>query len=261
MVTLTVRRQERIGPHFVSLTLAGDDVRHLERSGYDQAGRLFFSGPGQDDVALPTGERWMLAHALLPAGRRPRVRTYTVRRFAPDLSSFDIEVSLRSPDGPGGPGNAWALAARPGDRVAFLDEGSRYAPAPGAGWQLLAGDESAVPAALAVLESSAAAGGPPAEVFLEVPADEDVRAVRPGVTAPEGTRVHWLPRNDPALRPGTLALRAVREATLPSGPCSAWAAGESALATGVRRHLVGERGVPRAAVTFRGYWRHGRAAL
>jgi NADPH-dependent ferric siderophore reductase len=125
-----------------------------------------------------------------------------------------------------------------------------------ASWQLLVGDESALPAIPAILEQSADA--PPTEVFLEVPSSEDVRH---GITAPATTKIHWLPRNDSSAKPGTLALRAVRDAHLPPGPFYTWAAGESALATGVRRHLVNDRGVPKSDIAFRGYGRHGRAGL
>lgn len=259
MLTLTVRAGERVSPHFRSITLGGDDVRHLERYGYDQSGRLFFADPGNDDVVLPTSERWMLQRTLLSGRRRPRVRSYSIRRFRPEISAFDIEISLHERDGPNAPGTAWALAAEPGDQVAFLDEGYSYRPTAGAEWQLLVGDESALPAILAILEDCADAL--PAEVFLEVPADDDIRR---DVSAPPGTTIHWLPRSvdaDSSTRPGSLALRAVRNARLPEGSFYTWVAGEAALAAGVRRYLVGERGVPRSDITFRGYWRHGRAAL
>jgi NADPH-dependent ferric siderophore reductase len=254
MVALTVLRRERISPHFVSLTVGGDDFRHLEQSGYDQAGRVFFGQPGRDPVVLPTSERWMLQFALQPAAKRPRVRMYTIRRFRPEISAVDIEVAVHE-DRPAAPGTSWALGARPGDRVAFLDEGYTYGPTPGATWQLLVGDESALPAVLAILER--ATGDLPAEVFLEVPADDDIR---PAVTAPAGTTIRWLPRNDPAAKPGTLALQAVRDADLRPGPFYTWVAGESALPTGLRRHLVNDRGVPKRDIAFLGYWKQGKAS-
>jgi NADPH-dependent ferric siderophore reductase len=256
MLTLTVRGRERVSPHFMSVTLGGDDFRHLERSGYDQAGRLFFPGPGQDGFVIPSSEKWMRHYALQPAAKRPRVRLYSIRRFRPELSEIDIEIVIHeeNPGGPAAAGAAWALTAEPGDQVGFLDEGYAYVPTPDATWQLLVGDESALPAILAILERSADAL--PAEVFLEVPADGDIR---PEVTA--SARVHWLPRNDPAMRPGTLALQAVKDARLRPGPCYVWTAGESSLPTGLRRHLVNERGVPKSDIAFLGYWKHGRASL
>ncbi|MFG2590247.1 siderophore-interacting protein [Streptomyces sp. NPDC048438] len=96
-----------------------------------------------------------------------------------------------------------------------------------------------------------------AEVFLEVPETADIRE---DVEAPEGVRVHWLARDGSDGPPGRLALDAVKAATLPSGRSYTWAAGESGPVTGVRRHLVRDRGVPRSDVAFHGYWRHGRSS-
>jgi NADPH-dependent ferric siderophore reductase len=294
MLTLTVQGRERISPHFMRVTLGGDDFQHLEQSGYDQAGRFFIPGPDQAEIVLPSSERWMLQLALQSSAKRPRVRTYSIRRFRPEISGFDIEIavhedptrprkatqataehSLAAPgdaadagafddagdagdvvDVGDAPGATWALTAEPGDRIAFLDEGHSYAPAPDAAWQLLVGDESALPAILAILERSTDAL--PAEVFLEVPADADIRHE---ITAPAATEIHWLPRNEPTMKPGTLALRAVKDARLRPGPFYTWTAGESSLPTGIRRHLTGERGVPGSDIAFRGYWKQGRAGL
>jgi NADPH-dependent ferric siderophore reductase len=183
----------------------------------------------------------------------PAFRTITLG--GPELAAFepagdDQAVRLFFPRaGQDGCGcRPWTT--RPGRRL----RPRRELPAAGRGsWQLLAADESALPAVLAILE-----GAPPdlaAEVFLEVPAKSDIREVE----APPGVRVHWLPRLR-AGRPGTLALQAVREAGLPLERAYAWVAGEAALATGVRRHLVRDRGWPKSDVAFLGYWRHGRAS-
>ncbi|MFD5445754.1 siderophore-interacting protein [Streptomyces tendae] len=260
MLSLTVQGTQQPSPHFMTVTLGGEDVQHLQRSGFDQAGRLFFADPDDDaaKVFLPTTERWILQLTLQGGKQRPRVRTYSIRRFRPDASAFDIEISLHADDGPGaaGPGTRWARAAEPGIKVAFLDEGHSYAPAPGMAWQLLVGDESALPAIVAILEQSAP--DLPAEVFLEVPSSEDIRN---DITAPPGSIVHWLPRTDAGAKPGTLALDSVKQARLPDGPFYAWTAGESSLATGIRRHLVGERGVAKSDISFRGYFSHGRASF
>ncbi|ASQ99555.1 siderophore-interacting protein [Streptomyces sp. 11-1-2] len=260
MLQLSVLRRERISPHFVSLTVGGDDVRHLERAGCDQAGRFFIPAPGQGPghTVFPSSERWMLWYTLQPAARRPRVRTYTVRRFRPDFSAFDLEIAVHAdaPDAPTAPGANWALTAEPGDKLTFLDGGHHYAPVPGATWQLLVGDESALPAILSILEHSA--DTLPAHVFLEVPHDDDVRRDH---IVPATTTMHWLPRDDPSTKPGTLARRALSIAQLPDGPFYTWAAGESSLANGIRRHLVNDRNVTRSHITARGYWRHGTASL
>lgn len=260
MLSLTVQASEQTSPHFMTVTLGGDDVRHLQQTGFDQAGRLFFADPADDgDVFLPSSERWILQLTLQGGKRRPRVRTYTMRRFRPEESAFDIEVSLHEIGASGqasAPGTRWALAAVPGTKVSFLDEGHSYAPSASATWQLLAGDESALPAILAILETSPA--DLPATVFLEVPSPEDIRT---DITMPPGSSINWLPRIDPGSKPGALALDAVKQARLSHGPFYAWTAGESSMATGIRRHLVSERHVPKSDISFRGYFSHGRAGL
>ncbi|MER7309021.1 hypothetical protein E5082_29210 [Streptomyces griseoluteus] len=62
----------------MTVTLGGDDVRHLQQTRFDQAGRLFFADPAENGgVFLLSSERWGL-HLMLQGGkRRPRVRTYT----------------------------------------------------------------------------------------------------------------------------------------------------------------------------------------
>ncbi len=59
-------------------------------------------------------------------------------------------------------------------------------------------------------------------------------------------------------RPGDHVLRAVAAAPVEDVD-HAWVCGESGLATSVRRHLVGERGVDRRRIAFSGYWKVGQA--
>ncbi|WP_410627483.1 siderophore-interacting protein [Amycolatopsis sp. cmx-8-4] len=250
MITLEVLANTAPSPAFRTLTLGGPELAEFEPAGDDQAVRLFFPRAGQDRLRMPTRdhEGWMAEVLLMPKSRRPWVRNYTIRRSRP--GEIDIEFALHDGDAPAA---EWARRARPGDPAGVFDLGVSYLPPAGVAWQLLAGDESALPAVLAILEGAPA--DPVAEVFLEVPAYSDIREVE----APPGARVHWLPRLRPG-RPGTLALQAVRNADLPAGRAYAWVAGEAALATGVRRHLVRDRGWPKSGIAFLGYWRHGRAS-
>lgn len=41
---------------------------------------------------LPGSERWILQSTLQGGKQRPRVRTYSIRRFRPEVSEFDIEI-------------------------------------------------------------------------------------------------------------------------------------------------------------------------
>ncbi|SCE37226.1 NADPH-dependent ferric siderophore reductase, contains FAD-binding and SIP domains [Streptomyces sp. DfronAA-171] len=249
MITLEVRGCQPVSPGFARVTLGGPGVRHLVPAGADQAVRLFFPREGQSELRMPTAsnERWMAQVLLMPKASRPWVRNLTIRSLRPEEEELDIEFALHG----GSPMTSWVRQVRPGDLAGIFDLGTMYRPPAHARGRLLVGDESALPAVLSILESDP--GLSPAEVFVEVAAAHDIRSV----STPPGVRVHWLSRDGES--PGARVLEAVRAAALPEGPLYAWVAGESRLATGVRRHLVGERGIPKRDVTFCGYWRLGRS--
>ncbi|MFI0237729.1 siderophore-interacting protein [Streptomyces sp. NPDC016845] len=252
MITLEVRRTERISPTFLNVTLGGPEAAHLEPMGFDHTIRFFFPREGQTKLRMPRrdSEAWMAELLLMPKATRPRVRNYTVRRIRPELNEVDVEFALHGDS----PASAWARDARPGDPAGIFDMGITYLPPEDVDWQILAGDESALPAVLAILDHAPATLT--GEVFLEVPETADFRT---GLTVPDGITVHWLARGGAAS--GTLVQEAVACTELPPGRGYVWVAGEARLATGVRRHLVRDRAVPKSDIAFHGYWRHGRSSL
>lgn len=254
-----VLRSERISPTFVRLTLTGLDG--LEPRGADHWCRLFFTRQGQDVLALPTRTTeigWYLQYLSTPKARRPWVRAYTLREVRAGVGEVDIDVALHEGEGGRlGPAAQFALDARPGDRVGFLDQGIGFTPDHPHDWTLLIGDETALPAIAGICGSLPAVARGLA--IIEIPTAGD----RQHIEAPAGMEITWIARDEfsrPAGRPGELALEALTRADLPEGSVHAHAIGEAALATGARRHLVQERGVPKRHVDFVGYWRYGRAA-
>ncbi len=250
MITAAVVRTTPLSPHYTRVTIGGAQLAAFEYQGLDQLVRLFFPRPEQTELRMPTaaGNGWMAQTLLMPARTRPYVRNYTVRSFRADELELDIDFVVHGD----GPASTWAVNAAPGDPVGLFDEGTMYQPHEAADWQLLVADESAVPAALAIAERTA--GTIPTTAYLEVPSVEDI------VPVPEGVEVVWLPRTDPHAIPGRLALERARSIDIPLGRSTVFVAGESGLATGLRRQLVG-RGIPKPGITFWGYWRHGRASL
>ena len=112
----------------------------------------------------------------------------------------------------------------------------------GAGWLLLCGDETGLPAIAAILEAP-----PVAEVLAIVEvADAAERLDLPGVT--------WVHRDGAPAATTTHLADAVRELELPKGAGQAWGAAESRVARDLRAVLREERGMPRAHATARGYW-------
>ncbi|MFE6767793.1 siderophore-interacting protein [Streptomyces fimicarius] len=252
MITLEVRRRELLTPGSACVTLGGPGVRDLVAGGGDQAVRLFFPREGQSGLRMPTAsnEAWMVQVMLMPKAVRPWVRNLTVRRLRPAEQEIDIEFALHGDSAM----SSWVRRVRPGDPAGIFDLGTMYRLPEHARGRMLVADESALPAVLSILENDQ--DPPPTEVFVEVATAADVRSV----ATRAGVRIHWLSRDDASLRPGTRALEAVRAAELPEGPLYAWVAGESRLATGVRRHLVDDRAVPKQNIAFYGYWRQGRSA-
>jgi NADPH-dependent ferric siderophore reductase len=251
MIRASVVRRVQTTKNFVTLTIGGPELDTFVPAGFDQCVRLFFRRDGQTGLTMPavSNNAWIAQFFLTRPSARPWVRNYTVRAFRSDAQEMDIEFALH---GDTSPASAFAMRAEPGDPVGIFDEGVGYWPTTDE--QLLVADESAVPAVLAILDH--APDDLRADVYLEVPDSADIRPLdsKPGV------KLHWLARDGSSEVPGLLALTTVKTADLPEGPLYTWVAGESGLVTGLRRHLVQDRRIPKSDVTFLGYWRHGKAS-
>jgi len=263
VLTLDVVGTKRVSPNVVRVTLGGEGMDHFTPMGYDQWFRLFLSRPDQDVLRLPTRSSglWYVQYLATPRAKRPYVRNYTVRAVRADLRELDVDFVVHGDEGPA---SRFALTAEPGERVGLLDQGVGYNPRVEHDWTLVVADETGLPAVAGICESlpDDARG----LAVVEIPDAGDVQDFR----VPDGVELRWVVRGDDAAAgtadaahhalPGRLALDTVLGADLPAGPVYAYAVGESSLATGVRRHLVNDRGVPKTHVDFVGYWRHGHAA-
>ncbi|MFD4422789.1 siderophore-interacting protein [Agromyces sp. NPDC058484] len=293
----TVGEIRRMSPHFVRVTFRSDDLRDVGWDGPDQRIKVVLplATTGFGDV--PTEADWYSAWRALPDDRRNPIRTYTIRDARPEAGELDVDFVAH---GDGGPASRWIAEARPGDRMLIVAPDATSDEESG-GWEwrpgtartlLIAGDETAVPAACAILEQlpADACGA----VFLEVPEADDALELR----APAGVDVRWLPRGDTNTGYGARLVEAVTawaDAWAPAVPTEAaavadapiavgglpaltdedlvwevpdaaddgglyaWLAGEASAITTLRRHLVRGLGVDRRRVAFMGYWKLGRA--
>ena len=171
-------------------------------------------------------------------------RDYTVRDADPDQPSMDIDFVLHGD----GPAANWARQVSPGQVLEFVGPSGRYRPDPAADWHLFGGDESALPAVLAMVESLPADA--PAVLYVEV---ADAAEEQP-VSGPARPEVHWLHRGDAIAGANTLLEDALRAARLPAGQGRIWLAGHTPTVRRIRAHLLTERGVDRRALYVRGYW-------
>jgi len=297
LTEVAVASTTRLSPSFVRVELASPDFAELGVDGpwLDQRFKLVVP---HEDGGLSSvdgaDQSWVSTWLERPVEERGHMRTYSVRDVVGEGADTRLVVDVVvHPDGPAGPGADWALAAAPGDRAVVLAPrrghffgGIEFAP-PAEARLLLVGDEAAAPAICRVLSDlpADAAGA----AYVEVPDPRDVQ----DVTKPDGVDVTWLVRGGDAHGerlhaavldhlgtpvPGPLEVGEVDpdlwetpsysssgEPIPASGETPdhvdlyAWIAGESAMVTGLRRHLVRELGVDRRQVAFMGYWRRGVA--
>lgn len=262
--SLRVLRARRLGPSLVRVTFGGPELDAFRSLGRDQSLSLFLPQPGQSEPVVPldlawgsprsseagNGGGWWQAWRELPDDVRAVMRSYTLRALRHDPGEIDIDFALHGV----GPASRWASRAAAGDRALVLgpaiadNRAVRFRPPEDTGLVVLWGDETAVPAASAVLESLPA--GTRARAWLEVPRAGDIQDIATEADA----EIEWLVRHDGA----PSAVGAVRAARLPLGERPyVWLAGESGHVRALRRYFVGERGVDRRRVTFVGYWRRG----
>ncbi|MER7836605.1 siderophore-interacting protein [Streptomyces sp. NPDC096040] len=254
--SLQVVRTRRLGPSLVRVTFGGADLEHFHSHGRDQSLSLFIPAEGHTEPAVPIelGDSWWQGWRELPDDVRAVMRSYTLRELRRDPDEVDIDFALHGvgPDAatPAGPASRWASRAAAGDRVVLLgpavadNRAIRFRPPEDTDLVLIWGDETAVPAATAILESLPA--GTRVRAWLEVPHAGDVQDV---VTLADA-EIEWAV--------GGTSMETLRHAQLPPAERPyVWVAGESGRVKELRRHFVGERGVDRRRVTFVGYWRRG----
>ncbi|MFF4045110.1 siderophore-interacting protein [Streptomyces chartreusis] len=262
--SLQVVRTRRLGPSLVRVSFAGEDLPHFFSDGCDQSLSLFLPHPGQPEPRVPIelGDGWWQGWRELPDDVRAVMRSYTLRALRRNPDEIDIDFVLHGIEPgastPAGPASRWASRAAAGDRVLLLgpavadNRAIRFRPPQDTDLVVIWGDDTAVPAVSAILETLPA--GTRARVWLEVHDAGDVQ----DLTTEADAEITWLVQEGARTEGSPMALDVIRDAGLPAAEHPyVWIAGESGSVKALRRHFVGERGVDRRRVTFVGYWRQG----
>ena len=246
-VTLTVLRREQLSAHMVRIVAGGPGFADYVNNDFvDRYVKIVFPQPGVD-YPQPL-DLWAIRETM-PREQWPHTRTYTVRWVDTAAGELAIDFVVHGDEGLAGP---WAAAAQPGDTLVFTGPGGGYNPDPAADWYLLAGDEAALPAVAAVIESLPAHARGVA--FIEVGSDTDVQEI----AAPAGLELVWLQRGDVPAGESSQLVEAVRTAAWPDGRVNVFAHGERGYMKGLREVLFRERGLDRSQVSLSGYWAKGR---
>ncbi|MEU9251343.1 siderophore-interacting protein [Streptomyces sp. NPDC048270] len=257
---LDVLRTRRLGHSFLRVTFGGESLADFRSGGFDQSLSLFLPPAGQEHTVLPStdADTWFAAWRAMPDAERPVMRSYTVReqrRTAGGVDEVDIDFVLH---GYASPASHWAGRAVTGRRILAIgpavaeNKSVRFQPPAGADAVWMYADETALPAAAAILDRLPA--GTRVRAWFEVPHEDD----RLALSAPAGADITWIVREGDG-RERTERVPSVLRA---AGPLAAeapyvWLAGEAGTVRAVRRHFVQERSVDRRSVRFTGYWRLG----
>lgn len=240
----------RVSDHLVSLTLGGPGMEAFEaKDATDQYIKMLFADPALG--LTPPYDLDKIREQHGPGGVPVR-RTYTVRavRAGDSGTEIDVEFVTHGDEGLAGP---WAASAQPGDLVAFSGPGGNFVPSPGA-WQLMAGDESALPAIACALEAMGPQERGVVLLDVEGPGDELE------LSAPAGVSVTWLHRGAPWTPSSSVLDSAVRAVQIPEGArVQVFAHGERETMKKLRQHLVEDRGLDRRQLSLSAYWAYGRA--
>ena len=256
---VVVSRVERVSSNFRRITFGGACLPDFGVQGATLDLRIKVMIPPADGACADLGALmdgagggWYQQWLSLDPAERGDMRTYTVRdsRCDQEIPELDVDFVMHfDAFGKGGPASQWAASAEPGDRVWMIGPNIHAATCSTAGayggieWRpglaqnvLLAGDETAVPAISAILESL------PEDIsghaFLEVPDASDCQDIQ----TRSNVGVSWLVRGgrphgellDAAVRqavkvPGWVSLSAPFRVSLgadtPSGQALAAAAG------------------------------------
>jgi NADPH-dependent ferric siderophore reductase len=208
--------------------------------------RIVLTAPELADFRYEPGQDAMLLVAA--DGTRPVRRRYTIRSLDRDMLTLTLNLVRHG----SGPGERWVQAARPGDTIEGIGPRGKITTSPGADWHLFMGDESAMPAILAMTESLP--GDAEATLVIEIPGPDDEQEL----LAPARTRLSWLHRVDGAAGdPGLLTAEAA-EVELPPGDGHAYLFGEASVVLALRE-ILAARGLRQDQMSPKAYWGRGRA--
>lgn len=224
-LTLRITETDRLSPSVQRIVLTAPEL-----AGFSYA-------PGQDIMLLVAAD-----------GSRPVRRRYTIRSL--DRASLALTLNVvRHSDGPG---ERWIRSAAPGDTIEGIGPRGKITTSPAADWHLFMGDESAMPAIMAMAE--ALPGDAVATLVIEIPGPDDEQEL----LAPARTRLSWLHRiGRPAGDPQLLTAEAA-EVELPPGDGHAYLFGEAKVVSALRE-LLADRGLRQDQMSPKAYWGRGRA--
>ncbi len=237
-----VREVEQLSLGMVRLILGGGNLDGFEAS---EATDSYIKAQFQP-VGATYGVPWETEDLDgVDPDRLPRPRRVTVRRWNDEAQELTLDFATHGEAGFMGP---WAKRATVGDRLQFSGPGGSYRPNLDVDWHLFVGDESAIPAIAASLESLPETAHAVAVLVVDAPGYE----VDLGSLA--RVDLTWLYRRDHDSLESIL-VDALAGMDLPGGTFDVFVHGEAGETRAVRKHLISDRGVDPTDASISAYWR------
>ena len=236
-----VKSAHRITPGLIRIVFGDGDLETFEPTSFtDQYINGYF---------LPTNAPYSIPFDLGEARKmgekfKPRPRRVTVRKWDDKNKQLTVDFVLHGQSGYAGP---WAQRAQPGDKLQFKGPNGGYAPDPDVDWHLLAGDETALPAISASVESL----GPDANcvVFLVV----NNKSFEVPINTQAKLELVWLHR-ETSTDPKNILLNALTNHSFRAGTFDVFVHGEAGEVRSLRKYLLSEHSVdPESSISP--YWR------
>lgn len=240
--TLTVASIRDLSPHIRRITFRSTGLNRFDTLAALHAKLLL--PRGDNALCLPR----LTARGIIDWGaenERAWIRKYTIRSIDAQAGTLDVDFVLHQH---GGPGSRFARDARPGDLIGMIGPGGGSATP--ADWNLLVGDETALPAIARLIEAlpSDARG----LALVEVADTDDEQEI----CSPAAVEIVWLHRKS-SLRNDLLASKAVSIAVPKDGSLFAWAGTEFSAFRKIRSDWRLTRRFGKEEHLAVSYWRAG----
>ncbi len=266
---LQVRQISQLTPRMVRVTFHGPDLGDFISASFDDHMKLFFPQDGK--LVLP--EKTPEGIRFPADAPRPPARDYTPRRYRPADNELDIDFVLHGE----GPAATWVANAQVGDSLAVAGPRGSFVIPQGFDWQLLIGDETALPAIGRRLEEMAPGAQVHVIALVEDATEEQVFQTQADL------HITWLHRKQgkqsqvqskeqspSQAQPQTHEQRqsqvqsqplvdAVHRFAFPAGEGFIWGGGEAAQMRAITQFLLDEKGIDKSRVRVSNYWKQGSA--
>lgn len=250
--TLNVKSKQYLTPHFIRITLTGEEVPVFARATIGDNNKILIPPPGVNKIYYPTYNEEQGEWNYPPEEVRPAVRTYTHRGIDVDKKEMIIDFVAH---GEAGPASRWAMNAKSGDVLGVMMRVRPKQLVPEVDWSLLAGDATAIPVLSIILENLPAKAKGVA--CIEVYGEEDEQVI----TTASDLSIRWIHNNKPG-RKEVLAKNIQSLVELPSDPTVtkfAYVAAEFSSVRTIRSYLrKDEHWEPDELYTY-SYWKYGKA--